>query len=625
MGSVDYQALAPQLLEKVGGEANIGSMAHCATRLRLTLKDDARADKAAVEALPGVITVMKAGGQFQVVIGNDVPQLYSEMTRITHLGDEGHADAQPKPKNLLNAFIDLISSIFTPVLWTLVGAGLLKALLALTQTFSLLDPASSTYTILNAAADGVFLFLPLFLAVTSAKRFRASQFTSMAIAAALVYPSIVALASSTDPVTFFGIPVVMMTYTSSVIPIIIAVWLQSYLERGLNKILPSWLRNFTTPLITLAVMVPLVLLTVGPITTIAAQGVSGGITWLFSLAPWLGGALMGGLWQVFVMFGLHWGFVPIMLNDLNTVGYWVLGGPLLSAVLAQAAAALAVALRSHSAKRREVAGSGALSGFVAGVTEPVIYGVNLPLKLPFYFGIAGGAVGGAIAASGGSAMDQYVLPSLLGLAGYTRVGSFPLQLLGTGVAILIAFGLTFFFAPRESPDADPAAAIPDADDVLPPAMAASTGTVSLGAPANGRTIPLSEVPDKVFASGSMGQGLAVVPSDGTIVSPVDGRVVVTMKTGHAFGLKTAEGVEVLVHIGVDTVQMGGDGFSAQVAKGDVIRRGDVLAEVDLAKIAAAGYDPTTVVLVTNTGQFADVSEEAPGEVTAAADAATITL
>lgn len=623
MAAVDYKALAPQLLNQVGGEENIASMTHCATRLRLRLKDDALADRAAVETLPGVITVMPAGGQFQVVIGNNVPMLYEEMTRITKLGEDGEGAASGGG-SLFNRFIQLISSIFLPVLWPMVGAGLLKAFLAVATTFAWLDPASTTYTILNAAADAFFLFLPMFLAITAAKRFRANQFTAMAIAGALVYPTIVALASSTDPVTFFGLPVVMMNYTSSVIPIIIAVWVQSYLERGLNKVLPSWLRNFGTPLLTMLIMVPLVLMTIGPLTTIAARGVSTGVTFLFQVAPWLAGAVMGGLWQVFVLFGLHWGLVPIMINDISTQGYTLLGGPLVSAVLAQSAAALAVALRSRSAKRREVAGSGALSGFVAGVTEPVIYGVNLPLKFPFYFGIAGGAVGGTIAAIGGSGMDQFVFPSLLGLAGYTKVGSFTMQLIGVAVAVAIGFGLTFFFGPRETEDIEEADATLEAADAGA-AVAPSGTSVVLGSPAHGRAIPLTDVPDKVFASGSMGSGLAVVPVDGTIVSPVDGRVVVAMKTGHAFGLKTDEGIEVLVHIGVDTVQMGGDGFSPRVVKGDVVKRGDVLCVVDLAKVEAAGYDPTTVVLVTNTPQFTEVSASDAGDVKAGSDAALVTL
>lgn len=464
MASVDYGALAPQILEKVGGESNIRTMAHCATRLRLTLKDEAKADKDAIEKLPGVITVMRAGGQFQIVIGNSVPKLYEAMGRITKLGEGPSDAADDGPKgNILNRFIQLISALLTPILWPLAGAGLLKAFLAAATTFGWLNPKTTSYTILAAAADALFYFLPIFLAATAAKRFKTHQFTSMAMAAALVYPSIVAL-SATPPeggVTFFGLPVVMMNYTSSIIPVIVGVWLQSYLERGLNRVLPDWLRNFMTPLLVLLIMVPLILLTVGPVTTFASNAISGGVNALFHVAPWLAGAVMGGLWEVFVLFGLHWGFVPIMLNDIAGQGYTLLGGPLVASVLAQAAAALAVALRSKSAKRRAVAGPSALSGFVAGVTEPAIYGVNLPLKLPFYFALAGGAVGGAIAAAGGSANDQFVFPSLLGLAGYMKVGSFTMQLIGTGVAVAIAFALTFLFGPREEADpivdaADPA-------------------------------------------------------------------------------------------------------------------------------------------------------------------------
>ena len=619
MASVDYKALAPQLLEKVGGEANIASMAHCATRLRFKLKDESKADKAAVEQLPGVITVMKAGGQFQVVIGNNVPTLYEEMGRITKLGEGTDSETEGEKGNLLNRFIELISSIFLPALWPLAGTGLLKAFLAMGVQFNWLDATTTTYTILNAAADSLFYFLPFFLAVNAAKRFKTNQFTSMAIAGALVYPSIVALASSPDPVTFFGIPVTMMNYTSSVIPIIIAVWLQSYLEKFLNKVLPHWLRNFTTPLLVVLIMVPLVLLTVGPITTIAARGISAGVTALFGLAPWLGGAIMGGLWQVFVLFGLHWGFVPIMVNDLTTQGYSVLTGPLPAAVLAQAGAMLAVMLRSHSAKRREVAGPAALSGLAAGITEPGIYGVNLPLKLPFYFGIAGGAIGGAIASAGGSAANAFVFPSLLALPAFMPIGHFTLQLIGTGVAIAIAFGQTFRFVDREQPDADASTA------TTGPTATPGSGVVDLGAPVAGTLLPLTDVDDKVFASEAMGRGVAIKPTSGTIVAPIGGRVVVAMKTGHAFGIKSDEGVEVLVHIGIDTVQLKGEGFAPKVAKGDIVTAGDVLCEVDLAAVEAAGYDTTTVMIVTNTATFTDVAPLGSGVVATGTPAASVTL
>lgn len=550
------------------------------------------------------------------------------MTRITNLGEVhgDHVDAQKG--SVLNRFIELISAIFLPSLWPLAGAGLLKALLSLFTNFGLLDTTSTTNTILAATADAIFYFLPLFLAINAAKRFKTNQFTSMAIAGALVYPSIVELASATGPVTFLGLPVVMMNYTSSVIPIIVAVWLQSYVEKFLNRILPSWLRNFGTPLLVMLFMVPFVLMTVGPITTYAARGISAGVNAVFAFAPWLGGAIMGGFWQVFVLFGLHWGFVPIMINDLATQGFSVLSGPLLPAVLAQAAATLAVFLRSRSAKRREVAGPSALSGFVAGITEPAIYGVNLPLKLPFYFGIAGGAIGGAIAAIGGGAADSFVFPSLLAIPAYMKIGSFALTMIGTGVAVVIGFTLTFFFGPRE--EADPVDDDPEATPESGPALVSgptvvSGGTVSVGAPVAGTAIPPSEVPDKVFASQAMGRGIGIVPSDGTIVAPVDGTIAVAMKSGHAYGLKTDSGVEVLVHIGIDTVQLKGEGFSPKVAKGDVVKKGDVLCEVDLATVQAAGYDPTTVLVITNTAQVADVAPAASGTVAAGAEAVVVTV
>ena len=592
MASVGYKSLAGEILAKVGGSDNIATAGHCATRLRLKLKDDKLADKDAIEALPGVITVMQAGGQYQVVIGNNVPIVYQELTHIAHIDESAAAEA-PKG-NLLSRFIELITGIIHPILWTLAGAGLFKAFLALAATFGWLHADSSTYTILNAASDALFYFLPILLAVSAAKHFKTNQFTSMAIAGALVYPAITALAASTD-VTFFGIPVVMANYTSSLIPIIVAVWLQSYLEKFLLKVLPSAIRNFMTPLLVLFIMVPLVLLTVGPVTTYLANGISSGIAYLFSVAPWLAGALMGGFWQVFVIFGLHWAFVPIMINDLTSIGYTLLGGPLPAAVLAQAAAMLAVMLRTRSKKLKQVAGPAALSGFLAGVTEPGIYGVNLPKRTPFIFGCIGGAVGGAIAAVGGSANNVFVFPSLIGLPGYMAVGSFTLQLIGTGLAIAIAFTLTMVFGFPDAAD-DEAVAPADATPVV-------GGTAGVLAPVAGRTVALADVPDKVFASEAMGKGVAIVPSSGTVHAPVSGTVIAAMDSGHAYGIKSNDGVEVLVHIGIDTVQLGGKGFTPRVAQGQQVKQGDVLAEVDLDAIAAAGYDATTIVVITNTASL----------------------
>ncbi|WP_461188805.1 beta-glucoside-specific PTS transporter subunit IIABC [Arthrobacter sp. Z4-13] len=628
MPSVDYRSLAEDILQGVGGEKNVASATHCATRLRLKLRDDAKANTAAIEKLPGVITVMKAGGQYQVVIGNNVPTVYAELGKITKLtGDEAGSDDEPVAHgNLFNRFIDLISSIFSPVIWPLAAAGLLKAFLSMATQFGWLDPASQTNVILAATADALFYFLPIFLAVTAAKRFKTNQFTSMAIAGALVYPSIVALAAQAEPVNFAGIPVVMMNYTSSVLPIIVAVWLQGYLERFLTRVLPSAIRNFTTPLLTLLVMVPLVLLTVGPVTTLAAQGLSAGINAAFTFAPWLAGGIMGGFWQVFVLFGLHWGLVPGMLNEIATQGYSLLLGPLLAAVLSQAGATLAVMFRTRNKARRAVAGPAALSGFLAGITEPAIYGVNLPLKKPFYFGIAGGVIGGAIAAAGGSGATAFVFPSLLGLPAFSTVGNFALQLLGTGAAIAIAFLLTFFFGPREEAAAasDAGTSVPEAAADMQaatepvPASAATaetgtaTGSVQILAPVAGQAVALADVKDKVFASGAMGKGLGIIPADGRIYSPISGSIKAAMKTGHAFGIKSDDGVEVLVHIGIDTVQLQGRGFESAVTRGQQVRAGDLLAVVDLGVVTEAGYDTTTLVMVTNTAQLGSVEPVAGG-------------
>lgn len=657
MATVNYRSLAEGIVREVGGEDNIVSAAHCATRLRLKLRDESKADKAAVEKLPGVITVMQAGGQYQVVVGNNVPSVYAELGRITKLGgDEASTDGDDAPKgSLFNRFIDLVSSIIQPIIWPLAAAGLLKAFLSMAVQFGWLNVESQTYVILAAAADSIFYFLPLFLAITAARWFKANQFTSMAIAGALVYPSIVALGAAGEPVSFAGLPVVMMNYTSSVIPIIVAVWLQGYLERFLNKVLPSALRNFTTPLLTILIMVPLVLMTVGPITTFIAQAISSGVNAVFGFAPWLAGAILGGFWQVFVLFGLHWGLIPIITNDLGTQGYSLLTGPLLSAVLAQAAATLAVFVRTRNTARRQVAGPAALSGFLAGITEPGIYGVNLPLKKPFYFGIAGGVVGGAIAAIGGSAANSFVFPSLLSIPAFTQVGNFTLQMIGTTAAVVIAFTLTFLFGPREAEApvaAQPGETTPPAPSTnssladlgapatgtssgataatatLPTGTATATevaGTVEILAPVDGTAVALGEVPDKVFASEAMGKGLGIVPTDGHVYAPISGTVKAAMKSGHAYGIKSPGGVEVLVHIGIDTVQLGGRGFSPAVSRGDHVKAGDLLAVVDLDVVAEAGYDPTTLVVITNTAQLTGVVPTAQGTVTHGQPAVTVQI
>ena len=642
MPGTDYAALAADLLTRVGGAGNVRALSHCAIRLRFALKDESKAATDAIKNTGGVVTVVQSGGQYQVVIGNDVPEVYAELMKLLpDLADDSDDDPA-SGRNLLDAFIALISGIFSPMLWTLAGTGLFKAFTAMFASFGWLSQTSDTYTVLYAASDAFMNFLPLVLAVTAARHFKANQFTSMAIAGALVYPSVVAM-NDGAPHTFFGIPLVVMSYTSSVLPIIVAVWVQSYIERACMRLVPSSFRNFMTPWITVLIMVPLTLLTIGPATTLIADGIASSVQWLFATVPLIGGIVIGGFWQVFVMFGLHWGLVPIMTQEITTNGYSLIYGPIEAAVLAQAAATAAVMLRTRDKRTRELAGPASLSGFLAGVTEPAIYGVNLPRKLPFYFGIVGGAIGGALGALAGGRVGQAgIFPSLIGLPAYLLdTPNVALWLIGVILAVVISFTLTFFFGVRDEDttgSAGPAddvegaqtaggadnqtqttgpepATAPDGDegDGKTAGRPGAPADISVVSPIAGRVIDLQEVPDPVFSSGVMGEGAGIVPADGTVVAPITGDVVVATDTGHAFGIKSDDDVEILVHVGIDTVTMKGDGFTAAVVKGQRVQAGDVLVHVDLERIKAAGYSPITVLLVTNAASYTAVTSTRTGQ------------
>ncbi|TFD48374.1 PTS beta-glucoside transporter subunit IIBCA [Cryobacterium frigoriphilum] len=602
---MDYSKTAAAVLKGVGGEDNVLSLVHCATRLRFVIRDDAKVDKAAVKAAPGVIATAEAGGQYQVVIGNEVPEVFAAISTISKLGGGSHGDGPSgatsgAPKgNPLNRFIAMISAIFTPLLWALAGTGLLKAFLAAAVTFGWLDNTTTTYTILNALSDAFINFLPLALAITAAKYFNAAQFTSLAIAGAFVYPSIVALNGVPD-ITFFGIPVTMVSYVSSVIPIIVIVWLQSHAERFLYAKLPSAIRRFVTPMLLVLILVPLTFLLIGPLSNLVSGGLAGGISWVFTAVPWLGGAIMGGLWQVFVIFGLHWGFVPIMTAELQTGGYVFLIAPLFAAVLAQAAAVTGVWVRTKDKNLKSLAAPAALSGFLAGVTEPAIYGVNLPLKRPFVYGVIGGVLGGGLISAGGIASNAFVLPSGLAIPALLSTGNLVLLFIGLAVAIIVPFLLTVIVGFK--------------DPVAEPAAPAEGTDVDVLSPLDGTAIALTEVADAAFAGGTLGKGVAIIPRVGALYAPFDAVVVAAFPTGHAIGLRHADGAEALIHIGIDTVKLAGQHFTVKVDKGQQVKAGDLLVEFDVAAITAAGYDVTTPVIITNPKKYPTIAAMASGPV-----------
>jgi PTS system beta-glucosides-specific IIC component len=597
---MDYSQTAAGVLKGVGGEENVSSLVHCMTRLRFVLKDESKADAAAIKAVPGVVTVAQAGGQYQVVVGNEVPEVFAAMGTISKFGGSGDAaaPASDEPRgNLFNRFIKMISAIFTPVLWALAGTGLLKAFLAAAVTFGWIDPATSTYLVLNALADAFINFLPLALAISAARYFKAAEYTSLAIAGALLYPTITAVVGAPD-LTFFGIPFTMVSYVSSVIPIIIIVWLQSHAEKFLYAKLPSAVRRFVTPMIIVLVAVPLVFVVIGPLSAIVSGWLASGIGWVFATVPWLGGAIMGGLWQVFVIFGLHWGLVPLFQFEFQETGQILLIAPVFMAVLAQAAAVAGVWARTRNKNLKSLAAPATLSGFLAGVTEPAIYGINLPLKRPFAFGIAGGVVGGAIVALGGVFSQSFVVPSGLALPALLGNGNMVMLGLGLAAAIVIPFVLTVVVGFKEPAENE--------------TQAAQSTDIEVLNPVDGTVVPLSEIPDAAFADGSLGQGVAVRPTSGALYAPFDATVVAAFPTGHAIGLRHADGAEVLIHVGIDTVKLGGQHFALKVSSGQEVKAGDLLVEFDRDAITAAGYDLTTPVIVTNPDLYPTVGSAASG-------------
>lgn len=422
MAKKNYDELAKQIVEHVGGVDNVASLFHCATRLRFTIKDEAKVDKKKLEQTEKVIKVMEAGGMIQVVIGNAVGDVYDAIIATTGIKAGGEVEEDKKEKNVLNLFMNTISGIFAPILGAFTGAGVLKGILILCTTMGWLTTDMGTYRILYAASDGIFNLLPLFLAYTAAKKFKADKFVSVAIAAALVYPDMAAAYSAGEALTFLKIPVVLVSYTSTVIPIILSVYVLSKLEKVLKKIIPEVIRNIFTPMFSLVIMVPLTFLAIGPLADGAGKLLAAGYTGLVALNPVIAGFILGLLWPAAVMFGLHWGFVPIVVNNFTQYGrdtLFTITGP---NNFAQAGATLGVFLKTKNKKVKEVAGPAAFSAVLAGITEPAIYGVTLKYKRPFFIGAVFSGIAGAITAAVGAGTTALIGTSLLTMTGYIGVG-----------------------------------------------------------------------------------------------------------------------------------------------------------------------------------------------------------
>ena len=601
MAKKNYEKLAKEIVRYIGGSENVNSLVHCATRLRFKVKNTQNVDKKKLEQLEGVITVLDSGGQIQVVIGQHVADVYDTIFEVTDLKKENPSDAEEsgEKKNLLNTFMDTISGIFAPVLGVMSGAGMLKALLILCTTFGWLKADMGTYRILYAAADGVFTFIPVFLAYTAAKKFRANEFVAVGVAAALLYPDLTAAYSAGEALTFLKIPVVLVSYTSSVIPIVISVYALSKLEKGLKKIVPTVCKTFLTPLLSLAIMVPATYLVIGPIADTVGKALASGYTGLVGLNPVIAGGLLGLIWPAAVMFGVHWGFVPIVMNNIAEYGrdtLFTITGP---NNMAQAGATLGVFLKTKDKSVKELAGPAALSAVLAGITEPAIYGVTLRFKRPFFIGAVFSGIAGAIVAAAGTGAPTLLGTSILTLPGYIGVG-FVGFLIACAIAYFGSAIVTYFFGysddmlpKKEEKKEEPQEIIPAKDEALL-------------APVSGKIIPLSEVRDEAFAGGILGQGAAVIPENGEICAPCNGVISVMYPTGHAVGIKSDIGAEILIHVGMDTVTLNGSCFDVKVKAGDHVKAGQLLVRADIEGIKKEGLDITTPVIVANTADYMQI-------------------
>ncbi|MDO4634109.1 MAG: beta-glucoside-specific PTS transporter subunit IIABC [Eubacteriales bacterium] len=623
---MDYNSIARDILENVGGKSNVRNVTHCFTRLRFVLKDDSKAKKEVVERIEGVISVVEAGGQFQVVCGSKVTKIFDEVEKLIGVSEEESAQ-----KVDLNFVLQKISQIFTPLVPAIAASGLIKGLLSAASKLPAFDAftATSTYTLLNTASNIIFFFMPIFLAYTAAKALKCNEIIAMVLGAFLCHPVIDALIQDVaTPSTIFGLPVIkkaftigestkVFSYTESVIPIILAVICLAFLEKWLKKIIPEILQVILVPGICLIVMVPVMLVVVGPVGIYVGYAIQWLYQALYSFSPLLGGIIVGGLWGVCVIFGAHRALLPIGLNDVAISGTNTLMCFAGAANFAQAGAALGVTLKTKSAEMKQVAGAGALSAALVGVTEPAIYGCNLRLKKPMICAVIAGACGGAVMGVGHAINTGFANNGVLTIMSYygegTSFAQFMAYLIGIAVAFFGAAVLTFLVGFED--DVKVQAADENAVKKNEVEVTAANADVKICAPAEGKAVSLKTVNDEVFASEALGKGVAIIPTKGEIVAPADGKLTVLYPTLHAMGLMLDNGVELLIHVGINTVEMDGKGFKKYAEQGQRVKKGDRIVGFDIDAIKASNYDPTVMVVVSNTDDLAGVgfSEKAKAD------------
>lgn len=598
----DYEKLAVDIINAVGGKENIVKAARCATRLRLVLKETPKDAHKKVSELTGVITVVENNGQFQVVIGTHVGKVFDKVQTLVDLEDSSKDEA---PKGtILNRVIATMSAVFAPFIYILAAAGILQGCLILINMAYPSFQSTGTYEVLSFMSWAPFTFLPIFIAITASRHFKCNMFIAVACCAALVSPTwseIAARIAGGENISFLGIALAETTYTSSVLPPLFLVWILSYVEKFVEKSLPDVVKSLFTPLLCMIIMVPLTIVAIGPVSDNLATAIANGYNSLYNFAPALAAAVIGGLWQIVVIFGVHWGVTPMCLANYDMYGMDTFQAFQTMAVVAQMGAAFGVFLKAKKMETKNVSLSAGITG-IFGITEPAIYGVTLKYKKPFICGCVAGAIGAVVASFFNVAYYAYAgLPGLLTVVNAINPEN-PTSITGMAIGCAIAVIGSIVLVQivgfgEESEEAK--------EEIIENEVAATVldGRKEIKNPISGKVLPLSKVEDAVFSSGAMGNGIAIDPTDNKVYAPFDGSVEFIADTKHAVGLKSDDGVELLIHVGMDTVKMNGKGFDVKTKVNQRVKEGDLLLEFDRDEIQKKGYSLITPVVITNSNNF----------------------
>lgn len=601
-----YNELAQKIIKLIGGKENIKNLIHCQTRLRFDLKDESKVETKELQQLEGVVGVINSGGQFQVVIGTHVAEVYEEVLPLINLTETVSENESMKKKNILTLAIDFISTSFSPIIPAMSGAGMIKALLALLVLFKLVSIESQTYYIVNFMADSIFYFLPFFLANTAAKKLKCNPYLAMALAGILLHPNFASLITAGESVQLFALPVRLVGYGASVIPIMLIVIAQSFIEEFFNRIIPNAVKIVFVPMLTILITGIIALVAIGPLGSYVGEFIAAGFNAIRSVAPWAPAVIVGTLLPIMVMFGIHTSVGPLDVLQLTSVGYANIFGPgAMVSNIATSVATLVVSARTKNQKEKQIATSGGITALM-GITEPALYGVALPKKYPLIATMIGGGIGGLYAGISGTSRFATGSSGLPAIPLY--IGNDISNVINILIAIVITMIttaiLTYFLSLRYEKEE------PTFETITETTIAVDSMTIN--SPINGEMIELSQVKDEAFSSGMLGQGVAFEPSEGKVIAPFNGEVVTLFPTKHAIGLLSEDGVELLIHIGLDTVELKGEFFETHVAQGDKIIQGQPLITFDLEQLRTAGYVTQTPVIVTNTANYKEIEHDSFG-------------